>query len=58
MWPAEVIVMLLPTGMIAVLNGTVDDGSRLAPNSAGNGAGAAPMNLMANQVLPIFGQPF
>ena len=26
LWPAEVIVMLLPTGMIAVLNGTVDDG--------------------------------
>jgi hypothetical protein len=26
LWPAEVFVMLLPTGMIAVLNGTVDDG--------------------------------
>jgi hypothetical protein len=26
LWPAEVVVMLLPTGMIAVLNGTVDDG--------------------------------
>jgi hypothetical protein len=26
LWPAEVAVMLLPTGMIAVLNGTVDDG--------------------------------
>jgi len=26
LWPAEVLVMLLPTGMIAVLNGTVDDG--------------------------------
>ena len=26
LWPAEVIVMLLPTGMLAVLNGTVDDG--------------------------------
>jgi hypothetical protein len=26
LWPAEVIVMLLPTGMIAVLRGTVDDG--------------------------------
>ncbi|MGA7758683.1 MAG: hypothetical protein WBL31_02925 [Ilumatobacteraceae bacterium] len=26
LWPAEVIVMLLPTGMIAVINGTVDDG--------------------------------
>ena len=25
-WPAEVIVMLLPTGMIAVLTGSVDDG--------------------------------
>lgn len=26
MWPAEVLVMLLPTGMIAVLTGSVDDG--------------------------------
>ena len=26
LWPLEVAVMLLPTGMIAVLNGTVDDG--------------------------------
>jgi hypothetical protein len=26
LWPAEVLVMLLPTGMIAVLTGTVDDG--------------------------------
>jgi hypothetical protein len=26
LWPAEVLVMLLPTGMIAVLRGTVDDG--------------------------------
>jgi len=26
LWPAEVLVMLLPTGMIAVLNGSVDDG--------------------------------
>ena len=26
MWPAEVVVMLLPTGMIAVLTGSVDDG--------------------------------
>ena len=25
-WPLEVAVMLLPTGMISVLNGTVDDG--------------------------------
>lgn len=25
-WPAEVVVMLLPTGMIAVLTGDVDDG--------------------------------
>ncbi len=25
-WPAEVIVMLLPTGMISVLTGSVDDG--------------------------------
>jgi hypothetical protein len=25
-WPLEVVVMLLPTGMISVLNGTVDDG--------------------------------
>ena len=26
LWPAEVVVMLLPTGMIAVLTGSVDDG--------------------------------
>ena len=26
LWPAEVAVMLLPTGMIAVLSGSVDDG--------------------------------
>jgi hypothetical protein len=26
LWPAEVLVMLLPTGMIAVLTGSVDDG--------------------------------
>jgi len=26
LWPAEVLVMLLPTGMIAVLSGSVDDG--------------------------------
>ncbi|MGB0112328.1 MAG: hypothetical protein WBP59_03835 [Ilumatobacteraceae bacterium] len=26
LWPLEVIVMLLPTGMISVLNGSVDDG--------------------------------
>jgi hypothetical protein len=26
LWPAEVVVMLLPTGMIAVINGSVDDG--------------------------------
>jgi CHASE2 domain-containing sensor protein len=25
-WPIEVVVMLLPTGMISVLNGTIDDG--------------------------------
>ena len=25
-WPLEIAVMLLPTGMISVLNGTVDDG--------------------------------
>jgi hypothetical protein len=25
-WPAEVIVMILPTGMISVLTGSVDDG--------------------------------
>lgn len=25
-WPLEVVVMLLPTGMVSVLNGTVDDG--------------------------------
>ncbi len=26
LWPVEVIVMLLPTGMVSVLNGTIDDG--------------------------------
>jgi hypothetical protein len=26
MWPAEIVAMLLPTGMISVWNGTVDDG--------------------------------
>ena len=26
MWPLEVVVLLLPTGMISVLNGSVDDG--------------------------------
>ena len=26
LWPAEVVVMLLPTGMLAVLTGSVDDG--------------------------------
>jgi len=26
LWPAEVVVMLLPTGMLAVLSGSVDDG--------------------------------
>jgi hypothetical protein len=25
-WPIEVVVMMLPTGMISVLNGTIDDG--------------------------------
>jgi hypothetical protein len=25
-WPAEVLVMLLPTGMLSVLSGSVDDG--------------------------------
>jgi hypothetical protein len=25
-WPAELLVMLLPTGMIAVLTGSIDDG--------------------------------
>lgn len=25
-WPAEMIVLLLPTGMVSVLNGTIDDG--------------------------------
>lgn len=25
-WPIEVVVLLLPTGMISVLNGTIDDG--------------------------------
>lgn len=26
LWPAELAVMLLPTGMVSVLNGTIDDG--------------------------------
>ena len=26
LWPAELLVMLWPTGMVAVLNGTIDDG--------------------------------
>ncbi len=26
LWPAEVIVLLLPTGMVSVINGTIDDG--------------------------------
>jgi hypothetical protein len=26
LWPLEVIVLLLPTGMISVINGTIDDG--------------------------------
>ena len=26
MWPLEVVVLLLPTGMISVINGTIDDG--------------------------------
>src|SRR5690606_15880835 len=26
LWPLEVLVMLLPTGMISVINGSVDDG--------------------------------
>jgi hypothetical protein len=26
MWPLEVVVLLLPTGMISVLNGSIDDG--------------------------------
>ena len=25
-WPAEVVLLLLPTGMVSVLNGTIDDG--------------------------------
>jgi hypothetical protein len=25
-WPLEVVVMILPTGMISVLNGSIDDG--------------------------------
>ena len=25
-WPIEVVVMILPTGMISVLNGSIDDG--------------------------------
>jgi hypothetical protein len=26
LWPLEVLVLLLPTGMVSVLNGTIDDG--------------------------------
>jgi hypothetical protein len=26
LWPAEVFVLLLPTGMVSVINGTIDDG--------------------------------
>jgi hypothetical protein len=26
LWPAELVVMLLPTGMLSVLSGSVDDG--------------------------------
>jgi hypothetical protein len=26
LWPLEVVVLLLPTGMISVINGTIDDG--------------------------------
>jgi hypothetical protein len=26
MWPLEVVVLLLPTGMISVINGSIDDG--------------------------------
>ena len=26
LWPLEVFVLLLPTGMVSVLNGTIDDG--------------------------------
>jgi hypothetical protein len=26
LWPIEVVVLLLPTGMVSVLNGSVDDG--------------------------------
>lgn len=26
MWPAEILVLLWPTGMVSVLNGTIDDG--------------------------------
>lgn len=26
LWPLEILVMILPTGMISVLNGTIDDG--------------------------------
>jgi hypothetical protein len=26
MWPLELLVLLLPTGMVSVLNGTIDDG--------------------------------
>jgi hypothetical protein len=26
LWPLEILVMILPTGMLSVLNGTIDDG--------------------------------
>ncbi len=26
LWPAEVVVLLVPTGMVSVINGTIDDG--------------------------------
>ena len=26
LWPLEVVVMLWPTGMVSVINGTIDDG--------------------------------
>ena len=26
MWPAEVVLLVIPTGMFSVLSGTIDDG--------------------------------
>jgi hypothetical protein len=39
-WPSRVMVMLLPTGMLSVLSGAVDDGRN--GHSAGSVASASP----------------